>query len=190
MEKALSGLVKEGIKPADGPVKLFEKVKDKVLTFACGVYPNRPAVCRMYPVGRCKKKVEKRESGFDTIWFMQDDMPDWCGDRTAEWTLKEWLDKEEWWHYQEGSDLWFSVLDKLMEAGISTKPAKFAMNKKSFNQDTMSLFVNLFYNFDASPQFRTDWREMGHEKAMQVVRKIGNAIEIMFEAAKMLLKGE
>ena len=155
----------------------------KIDRWLCSIHKNRPIICRLFPLGRFKES-KGDFTDFTEKYFLQEKV-DWCpGWETKEkQTLKQFLDKADFWQYKEGSDKSHQILDLFLKSGFfaSTIQNKKGKTKALFKKDSpvLMFLANLIYNFDSFNYFSKDekviktiYEESRHEDFLYVLKKI------------------
>lgn len=187
-KKQLSGKSPEEIS------KMMEGMK--IDRWLCAVHKNRPLVCRFFPLGRIIK-IDTKTKEKENIFFNQE-CPPWCGGCKVKekQTVKDFLDKAEFYHYDEGSAKWQEILELLIREGFlaKTKDGIASKDKAIFKKDSKILFLiaNLLYNFDSFFYLSKDKRatdtilkdDAAQEDFMYVLFKIESLIKMMIELFK------
>jgi len=176
------------------PEKLHKDLRGaKIDRWLCRVHTHRPMVCRLFPLGRIKTLNKKGKTEKEV--FILQDKNDWCPGwkQKDTHTLKSFLNECEFWHYKEGSDKGYQVLEKMMNSGFyaTTKDNKNAKPKPKFEKDSpVVMFLgNLIYNFDSINYFSKDKRviktisgKATHEDFMYVVEKVGKIVDLFIKS--------
>jgi len=181
------------------PDKLFKQLdKVRVKQWICGVYPDRPIICRLFPLGRAKK-FDKDWGAIQEEFYLQE-KTDWCkGWETKEsQTLKSFFKKAEIDNFREGSDAFQKMLGQLTknELFVHTKDNKGGIFKE--DDKGVLLIGNLLYNFDSFTPFSEDPAvartiyddHVSHEQFMDVVSKVDNLLDKVITGSFEGLKRE
>lgn len=94
----------------------------------CGVYPDRPWPCRMYPLGLAVQK--ERGDGFrgDRFYFLLQEEGCRGFDGSTQWTVRQWLDDQGIDEYDEWGEQWKELtLHEFFESGGVLSPEKMHM---------------------------------------------------------------
>lgn len=163
----------------------------KIEKWLCSVHKHRPLVCRFYPCGRIKEINKKGKK--KTHWILQEPVK-WCpGFKSAKKiTLRQFLKESEFYHYDEGSAKYESIMKRLITSGLfvptkdnkndATNPPKLQSNSKLF-----MIIANILYNFDSFNYFSEDDRVLKtindpkatHKDFMYVFNKIESMIRFL-----------
>ena len=190
-KEAREKLLKEYKKNSEKLHKDLDGVK--IERWLCAIHKHRPMVCRLFPLGRVKMLDEKGK--LEKEVFILQNKNDSCHGwkQKHKYTLKSFLDECEFWHYKEGSDKSYEVLEKMMKSGFIavTKDNKNAKPKPKFEKDSpvLRFLGNLIYNFDSINYFSKDKRviktiyeKSTHEDFMYVVEKINKVVDFFIKS--------
>lgn len=121
----------------------------------CTVYSDRPAACRLYPLGRAatwvKMELDAREKFFvvresHCLGFKAD----------REWTVQEWLSHEGIREYNEKNDLWLDIITSDKGLGdqreVARKHQMFFMASYNLDRFRDFLFGSRFFEVFDVPQ--------------------------------------
>ena len=111
----------------------------------CGVYPDRPWPCRMYPLGLAAQKDTPDGWRGDRFYFLmkEEGCEGFCEGR--EFTVRQWLDDQDVDQYDEWGEAFKELtLHKFFEDGGSLSPEK------------MHMFFTACYDLDQFRQFVFD----------------------------------
>ena len=75
----------------------------------CRIQKNKPAVCALFPLGRC---AAKKDSGTEIFYILQ---PTDCGDRDEDHTPKEWMGEFNLEESEEWFRVWQDIVSTLSE---------------------------------------------------------------------------
>jgi len=75
----------------------------------CTIYGDRPAACRLYPLGRMATWLKKEGDAKEKFFVVRESH---ClgFDADREWTLEEWLSHEGIREYNENNDPWLDIV--------------------------------------------------------------------------------
>ncbi len=108
----------------------------------CTVYSDRPAACRLYPLGRAATWIKKERDAREKFFVVRESH---ClGFETdREWTVREWLGHEGIREYNAKNDLWLDIVtsDKGLggQRDLAKKHQMFFM--ASYNLDRFRDFI-------------------------------------------------
>jgi hypothetical protein len=151
------------------PVALLKMGDDKqkkcpfVTPEGCGIYPDRPWACRMYPLGLASSKPAGGDEEF--CFIVEEDSVCFGFQEDREWTVKAWLDNQEVDTYNKKSEAYMQLtMHKRFQEGKKLGPSKVQMFYQTcYNLDRFrrGLFESTFFNrFDVEPEtiekIRTD----------------------------------
>jgi Fe-S-cluster containining protein len=108
----------------------------------CTVYRDRPVACRLYPLGRAAKCLNKERDTRDKFFLVRE--PHCLGFETNRvWTVQEWLGHEGIREYNARNDPWLDIVtsDKGLgdQKDVSKKHQMFFM--ASYNLDRFRDFI-------------------------------------------------
>ncbi len=109
----------------------------------CTVYEDRPAACRIYPLGRASMSLDGPTRAAREKFFLVRESHCRGFEEDREWTAQEWMSSEGLDEYNAMNDSWLSILTSRKSLG-STEDArrKLAMfNMASYNLDRFRDFV-------------------------------------------------
>lgn len=97
----------------------------------CSIYPDRPAACRTYPLGRATKP--DGNGGITEQFFVVSE--DHCKGfkESSKWTSEEWLKDQGLEPYNESNDAYMGLISRCREAGVS-------LNQQQVNMAFLALF--------------------------------------------------
>jgi Fe-S-cluster containining protein len=108
----------------------------------CTVYSDRPAACRLYPLGRAATCV-KEDTHAEEKFFVVRESHCLGFEADREWTIQEWLSHEGIREYNAKNDLWLDIVtsDKSLGNGsdVARKHQMFFM--ASYNLDRFRDFL-------------------------------------------------
>jgi hypothetical protein len=107
----------------------------------CTVYEDRPAACRMYPVGRAASKIPGLAKAGE-YYFLVKESHCLGFNEDTEWTVQEWIKDQGLDDYNAMNDLFLDIT-----AG------KEAKRVKSLNDRQLGMFYLACYNLDAFRAF-------------------------------------
>ena len=190
-KEQIEQLLKEHRKNPDKIHKYLEGIK--IDRWLCAVHKQRPIICRLFPLGRIKRL--DRDGKLEKETFILQKKTDWCPGwkEKHKYTLKSFLDECDFWHFKEGSDKSYSVLERLLSSGFfaATKDNKNAKIKPKFEESSpvLKFLGNLIYNFDSINYFSKDERvvktisgDVSHEDFMYVVEKVGKIVDFFIKS--------
>ncbi len=107
----------------------------------CGVYEDRPAACRTYPLARIAHRSKDREGVEEFYYIVRE--PDCMGFKDGrEMTIREWKEHEGIEPYNEMNDVFGELLQAKTESGIA-----------QLHADQIETFYLGCYNIDDFRQF-------------------------------------
>lgn len=149
----------------------------------CAIYKDRPAACRIYPLGRAALKPD---SGQETRqkFFIVNERHCLGFEEEKEWTLAEWLGNEGVDEYNRMNDKWLEILSS--SAGLG--PQKDIPRK-------IQMFMMASYNLDKFRDFIFKSKfmqvfEVGAEKRKQLASDDVALMNFAFDWLKFSLFGE
>lgn len=126
----------------------------------CSVHKAKPAVCAMFPIGRCLKMDEagKKDITTDDILYIFQDPG--CGDTEETHTVREWLGS----FGMSAEDGFFIEWQKV----VMELCTLFRKVEKMLSPDTMmmvwqSAYVGLYLHYDMAVNFMPQFRENAKE---------------------------
>jgi hypothetical protein len=82
----------------------------------CSIYADRPGACRVYPVGRAAKKVDRENETIEKLFLV--DEPHCLGfQEEQEWTVEEWMAHEGVDEYNAMNDQWLEIITSSKSLG-------------------------------------------------------------------------
>lgn len=134
----------------------------------CGIYPVRPNVCRMFPLGRLSKPGESWK------YFLQDVSCGERGQRADGLTWGEWIGVDEQAQHSAGLELYLSmagaVRQQLTDAGV--QPGVWLANRRH-----QRALREVFYDLPIPPRERRT-----HAAALDVCRASADILPQVIEA--------
>lgn len=131
-------------KDTDLPLLKLRMTENEACVFlgekGCTIYPNRPVVCRNYPVGTATKKPDEA-SGVNSYFMIEEDM---CKGHfeSKKWTVNEYKNNQGATELDALNQPWLEIVARLK----SLKP--------SGDQDQkMNIFIMVSYDQDAFRSF-------------------------------------
>ncbi|MGD8387448.1 MAG: YkgJ family cysteine cluster protein [Desulfobacteraceae bacterium] len=125
----------------------------------CAVYEDRPAACRIYPLGRAAMSLEQPGQKAKEKFFLVRESHCLGFEEDPEWTAKEWMASEGVDEYNTVNDPWMRILTSRRSLGakaVSERKLKmFAM--ASYNPDRFRDFLfesPFFQRFDVDAETR------------------------------------
>jgi len=163
--------------------------KLEIDSWLCSIHKNRPIICRLYPCGRIQK-IDTKTKEKKEMFMLQEDQKGFCpGFKEKETTtLKNYLSSQDFWQYQEGSNLFTKIVNFLISNGLYVEMDKNKKSKDKSILDPKSIIIyfigNLLHNFDSFNTFSKDPRVIKtiydenstHDDFMYVENKIFNTI--------------
>lgn len=122
----------------------------------CSVHKNKPAVCAMFPVGRCLKMDEKEVKDITTDDILYIFQNPGCGDEREIHTVREWLESFGMSIKDEYFIEWQKTVTELCMI--------FRKVEKMLSPDTMmmvwqSAYVGLYLHYDMTVDFMPQFTE-------------------------------
>jgi Fe-S-cluster containining protein len=149
----------------------------------CAIYEDRPAACRIYPLGRAALKPD---SGKETRqkFFIVDESHCLGFQEEKEWTLAEWLRSEGVNEYNNMNDRWLEILSSSGSLGsqkdIPRKIQMFMMASYNLDKFRGFIFKSKFLQFF----------DVGDEKRKQLASEDVALMHFAFDWLKFSLFGE
>lgn len=113
-----------------------------VTSDGCAIYKDRPAACRIYPLGRAATKPDGRKNTLQHL-FIVDEEHCLGFHEEKEWTIEEWLANEGVHEYNAMNDQWLEIITSPKSLGLkkdtNRKIKMFFM--ASYNQDKFREFL-------------------------------------------------
>lgn len=102
----------------------------------CTVYPDRPASCRTYPLGRLVEKNKNTQAKKESYFIFREEH---CFgfEEPNEWSIEEWLDDQEIEIYNQMNDLFMELIVSRDRTGA-----------KNLTDEQMRNFALACYNLD------------------------------------------
>ena len=113
-----------------------------VTSDGCAIYEDRPAACRIYPLGRAATKPDGRKNTLQHLFIVEEEH---ClgFQEEKEWTIEEWLANEGVDEYNAMNDQWLEIITSSRSLGpekdLSRKIQMFFM--ASYNLDRFRDFI-------------------------------------------------
>jgi len=107
----------------------------------CGIYEDRPAACRLYPLGRAFTAVEGEKEEKEKFFVVNESH---ClgFEEDQSWTLKEWLEHEGVKEYNAQNHEWTQIITSSKGLGTQDPTRKYQMFfMASYNLDKFREFV-------------------------------------------------
>jgi hypothetical protein len=122
----------------------------------CTIYEDRPAACRIYPVGRAALKVDRHKEAKEKFFMVHEEhCLGFREDRT--WTLQEWLADQGVDEYNAMNDGWLEIITSPKSLGpekdIPRKIQMFFMASYNLDRFRQFIFGTRFFDlFDTDPE--------------------------------------
>lgn len=132
----------------------------------CIVHSVKPTVCALFPLGRGMRFKDEQQEAFEFSYFLQEID---CGDRSEEFTVREWLARFGMQPEDEFSIQWMLFVSKL---------SKFLREaEKHCKQTVMEMlwsycFVILFFDYS----MRKDFISQFQQRMNSIIKFIDNAL--------------
>lgn len=140
----------------------------------CGIYPDRPGACRLYPLGR-GASAESKGRQHEFYFLVKEDH---CKgfEQSRQWALGEWLEDQGVSIYNEMNRPW-------MEIVTSRSP-----RLKNLNPQSLGMFHMASYDLDRFRKFlfTTRFLERFHIPEEEVEQARKDDVVLMFMAIKWL----
>jgi uncharacterized protein len=109
----------------------------------CTVYEDRPAACRIYPLGRASMSLDDPAKQARQKFFLVRESHCLGFQENREWTAQEWMSSEGLDEYNAMNDRWLSILTSRKSLGSNSDyQRKLAMfHMASYNLDQFRAFV-------------------------------------------------
>lgn len=146
----------------------------------CSVYPDRPAACRTYPIGRATRLDENGNLVEQFFLVREDHCVGFAED--GEWTLDTWLDDQGLPRYNEMNDRYMRVMAR--QSGRGPLPSKHA------NMCLLALYQpDRFKDFVRDMGFlkRLD---MGEEEAERIFADEESILEFAMDWFELVVYGD
>lgn len=129
----------------------------------CGVYPERPWPCRMYPLGLAAQKDTPDGWRGDRFYFLLREQGCRGFEESRQWTVSEWLDDQGIGEYDEWGEAYKELtLHRFFEDGGILSPEKMEMLFTAcYDLDKFREFVlesTLLRRFDVDEDFVEEMR--------------------------------
>ncbi len=128
--------------------------KDDICHFVtdqgCSIYDNRPAACRLYPIGRAATTIDGEENPREKYFFVREKH---ClgFKEDKSWTINEWINHEKAGEYIAMNDQWLNIITASKTLGKENAIQKIQMfYMASYNTDKFRSFIfgsNFFHHF-------------------------------------------
>lgn len=159
-----------------GSIKRCPLMKDR----KCSVHKAKPAVCAMFPIGRCLMfegdKNPSEEISADQIQYIFNDPG--CGDNAETHTVREWLGE---FGISLEDEFFIKWQRTIMELGKFFRKAEKTASEHIMELSWTVAFVGLYLNYETDqefmPQFEENVREITGLLQMAPIKKGGGANE-------------
>jgi hypothetical protein len=136
----------------------------------CTVYEDRPAACRIYPLGRAALKVDPERGTKEKFFVVQEDhCLGFREDRL--WTVEAWLADQGVHEYNGMNDAWLEIISSPKSLGpekdIPRKIQMFFMASYNLDRFRAFIFESRFFDlFDVDPETK---KTLGSDDAALMV---------------------
>jgi Fe-S-cluster containining protein len=94
----------------------------------CGIYPDRPWPCRMYPLGLASSKDTPDGQRGEHFYFLMQEGGCWGFKEDNKWTVREWLEDQGIGEYDEWGEAYKELaLHEYFDKGNTLSPEKMHM---------------------------------------------------------------
>ena len=139
----------------------------------CRIHMSKPAVCALFPLGRCASREENKT---DIFYILQ---PTDCGDQSEKHTPREWMGEFN----LEESEQWFSVWqDIVMELSERIREVLPNMPAGAGNEMLSGTGQILYLNYDLDKPLISQVKENGN-LAMRMISMVEKMVS-MYEKEK------
>ena len=126
----------------------------------CAVYEDRPAACRLYPLGRASAIVDGQENAREKFFIVAESHCLGLQEKKS-WTLDDWLVHEGVNEYNAINDQWLEIITSSKGLGATIDPAKkyqmFFMASYNLDNFKKFLFESRFFDlFDVASDLKEE----------------------------------
>ena len=147
-----------------GAIKKCPLLKDR----KCLVHASKPAVCAMFPIGRCLRLTRYgnplEEFATERIEYIFTDPG--CGDDTETHTVREWLQD---FHIPEEDEFFIKWHQIVFELGSCFREAEEKKYSDRLDMLWMVTFIGLYLSYDTQKDFLSQFEENG-QKVTELVK--------------------
>ena len=122
----------------------------------CSVHKNKPAVCAMFPIGRCLKMDEKEVKDITTDDILYIFQNPGCGDDKETHTVREWLES----FGMSVKDVFFIEWQKTVtELCLIFRKAEKMLSHDTMEKVWLSAYVALYLRYNINTDFLPQFEE-------------------------------
>lgn len=134
----------------------------------CSVHKAKPAVCAMFPVGRCLKMDEKEVKDITTDDILYIFQNPGCGDNKETHTVREWLES----FGMSVKDEYFIEWQKTVaELCLIFRKAEKMLSQETMEKVWVSAYVALYLHYDMNTDFMDQFEE-NSQKILELMHKV------------------
>lgn len=141
------------IKPR-GSIKRCPLLKDR----KCKVHKSKPAVCAMFPIGRClmvdQKSVNQKKFKVEDTIFIFNGAD--CGDDTESHTVREWLTE---FGIPVNDEFFIKWQNLVMELGETFRKMETKVGPETMMMAWQAAYVGLYLHYDTEKDFLPQFEE-------------------------------
>lgn len=146
----------------------------------CSVYPDRPASCRTYPVGRATRALE--DGTHEERFFLVRERHCRGFEQEAEWTMEAWAKDQGLTDYNRANDRFAAFMSRLAASGIG-------LDQGRANMAFLALYqTDRFKDFLAASK-ALDRLDLPGERTTRIMEDEGERLAFAQDWMEMLLFG-
>jgi Fe-S-cluster containining protein len=124
----------------------------------CGIYPDRPWPCRMYPLGLAAQKDTPDGWRGERFYFLMQEKGCWGFGEQKKWTVREWLEDQGIGEYDEWGEAFkeLTLHDFFEQGGVLSPERMHMMYTACYDLDRFREFVlesTLLQRFEVDEEF-------------------------------------
>ena len=136
----------------------------------CSVHKAKPAVCAMFPIGRCLKMDEKEVKDITTEDILYIFQHPGCGDESETHTVREWLESFGMSTKDEFFIEWQKIVTELC---LIFRKVEKMLSPNTMMMVWQSAYVGLYLHYDMAADFMPQFKE----NAKKVLHTMHTAFE-------------